>query len=147
MTLCRTEQTGAGHGLVCEKLQNSSWSATCGAARNSVMILDLCGAQLGGMSIGRMLAMLCKGSEALCPCLGMDRDIQCPGLFFVAQRQIDVGKIALAGLKCLKPLSALGSGSFLGLGGHLVEEEWEMVREFKARDLHNLRFPCSWGGL
>lgn len=48
MTLCQTEKTGAGHGLVCEKLQNSSWSAArgwaiTGAARNSVIVLDVWG--------------------------------------------------------------------------------------------------------
>lgn len=74
----------------------------------------------------------------------MDRDIQYPVLFFVAQRWIHIGKIDLGGLKCLKPLSALGSGSSLGLGAHPVEEQWEMVREFKASDLHNLSFPRSW---
>lgn len=47
----------------------------------------------------------------------------------------------------LKTPLCLGSGSSVGLGGHLVEEEWEMVREFKTSDLHNLSFPCSWGGL
>lgn len=28
MTLCQTEKTGAGDGVVCEKVQNSSWDIT-----------------------------------------------------------------------------------------------------------------------
>lgn len=32
MVLCQTEETGAGHGLVWEKLQNSSWDMTRGLA-------------------------------------------------------------------------------------------------------------------
>lgn len=59
MTLSQTEKTGAGHGLACEKLQNSSWNTTRGwvisrAARSSVIILD------AGGRTGRMLAVLCK---------------------------------------------------------------------------------------
>lgn len=106
--------------------------------------------QLGGLSSKRMLARLCKNCvSSLSPAWARRQtfNAQLHALCSTQDIWIDVGKIALSGLKCLRPLSALGSGSSVGLGGHLVEEEQEMVREFKARDLHNLSFPCSWGGL
>lgn len=151
MTLCQTEKTGAGHGLVCEKLQNSSWDMTGNwllLGQPGILCLSWTYevVQLGGVSTGRMPAVLCKDCKALCPAWAW-RGASNAQWHVLCSTKMDWYWWNLGGLKCLRALSALGSGTSVGLGGQLVEEDWEMVREFKASDLHNLSFPCSWGGL